>query len=340
MFIVLYGLTGQIGRRVRAHFHANGFKRMNKIYYSSSEDDIQTVTADGFHVVSTPEELKAQCDYWYKVNNRLIGFNKKDFDGAANGVEDMFTSVSCSDIDFLKNLKADYGNYVTLIYVYLDDATLENALLCYEESHREQRLITGRDLKHVYINNPNLFDHIVLYGGEDSVFNEQNLYLQLEGIIERARSIEVKLNSQRKVALPYIGPEEYIFISYSHKDKKVVEEKLHILQRNGFRLWYDSGIRGGENWRKVLREKIKCSKNVIVFTSANAVKSEDVKIEIITADVFEKKIVNVCLDDEVFDGTVGKILHDLHAVRASSANFEEEMIAALDETTREPEQKP
>ena len=188
--------------------------------------------------------------------------------------------------------------------------------------------------------NPNLFDNIVLYGGENSVFNEQNLYLQLEGIIERARSIEVKLNSQRKVALPYIGPDEYIFISYSHKDKKIVEEKLHILQRNGFRLWYDSGIRGGENWRKVLREKIKCSKNVIVFTSANAVKSEDVKIEIITADVFEKKIVNVCLDDENFDGTVGNILHDLHAVRANSVNFEEEMIAALDETTREPEQRP
>ena len=110
------------------------------------------------------------------------------------------------------------------------------------------------------------------------------------------------------------------------------------MQRNGFRLWYDSGIRGGENWRKVLREKIKFAKNVIVFSSENSVKSEDVKIEIVTADAFEKKIVNVCLDSTTFDGTIGTILHDLHAVRANDLNFEEQMIAALDETTREPEQ--
>ncbi len=339
MFIVLYGLTGKIGQSVRRHFSDNGFKRMEKLYYSCNEYDVRSVITDGFSIVSTPEELKRQCDYSYRVNDRLVGFNKKTFDNAANGAEDMFTSVTCSDIDFLKNLKADYGNYVTLIYVYLDDATLENTMLHYEESQREQRLATGRMLKHVYINNPNLFDSIALYGGENSIFNEKNLFLQLDGIVERARSIEVKLNSQRKVALPYVGPDDYIFISYSHKDKKAVEEKLHILQRNGFRLWYDNGIKGGDNWRKVLREKIKFSKNIIVFTSADSVRSDDVKIEIITADAFEKKIINVCLDDERFEGMVGNILYDLHAIKANDARFEEQMIAALDETTREPERK-
>jgi len=338
MFVVLYGLTGEIGHRTRAHFAAGGFRRMEKLYYFEADKESKTVRDEGFSVVPTPKELEASCDYSYRVNKRLIGFNKKDFAAAANGAEDMFTSVACSDIEFLKNLKADYGDYITLIYVYFDDRTLENAILYYDESERAERLETGRMLKHVYINNPNLFDSVVLYGGEDSVFNEENLYLQLDGIVERARSVEVKLNSQRKVALPYVGGEDYIFISYSHRDKKAVEEKLHVLQRNGFRLWYDSGIRGGENWRKVLREKIKFAKNVIVFSSANAVRSEDVKIEIVTADAFEKKIINVCLDDATFDGTVGRILHDLHAVKANDASFEAQMIDALDETTREPEQ--
>jgi hypothetical protein len=338
MFVILYGLTGEIGHKVRAHFASGGFQRMEKIYHFDSDKDRTRVEAEGFSVVSTPKELEKLCDYSYRVNDRLIGFNKKDFDSAANGAEDMFTSVACSDIEFLKNLKADYGDYITLIYVYFDDTTLENAILYYDESQRDERLATGRMLKHVYINNPNLFDSVVLYGGEDSVFNEENLYLQLDGIVARARSVEVKLNSQRKVALPYVGSDDYIFISYSHRDKKAVEEKLHILQRNGFRLWYDSGIRGGENWRKVLREKIKFAKNVILFSSENSVKSEDVKIEIVTADAFEKKIVNVCLDSTTFDGTIGTILHDLHAVRANDLNFEEQMITALDETTREPEQ--
>ncbi|MBO5280348.1 MAG: toll/interleukin-1 receptor domain-containing protein [Clostridia bacterium] len=337
MFVVLYGLTGEIGHRVRAHFADGGFRRMEKIYYFERGGESKTVESEGYSVVSSPRELEGLCDYSYRVNKRMIGFNKKDFAGAASGAEDMFTSVACSDIEFLKNLKADYGDYITLIYVYFDDAALESAILYYDESQRAERLATGRMLKHVYINNPTLFDSVALYGGEDSVFNEENLYLQLDGIVERARSVEVKLNSQRKVALPYVGPDDYIFISYSHRDKKAVEEKLHILQRNGFRLWYDSGIRGGENWRKVLREKIKFARNVIVFTSESSVRSEDVKIEIVTADVFEKKIINVSLDSATFDGTVGRMLHDLHAIKADAANFEEQMIAALDETTREPE---
>lgn len=338
MFVVLYGLTGEIGHRARAHFVSSGFKRMEKLYYFDSYEKSAVVRSEGYEVASSSRELESLCDYSYRVNERLIGFNKKDFAAAASGAEDMFTSVACADIEFLKTLKADYGDYITLIYVYFDDRTLEEAVLYYDESERAERLATGSMLKHVYINNPNLFDSVVLYGGENSVFNEKNLYLQLDGIVERARSTEVRLNSQRKVALPYVGADDYIFISYSHRDKKLVEDKLHILQRNGFRLWYDSGIKGGENWRKVLREKIKSCKNVIVFTSQNSVRSEDVKIEIVTADAFEKKIVNVCLDDMTFDGTIGTILHDLHAIRANAADFEEQMIAALDETTREPEQ--
>ena len=122
MFIVLYGLVGEIGERVRNHFSANKFKQMKKIYYCSNKEDIKPLTSKGFSVVSSPKEIKELCDYSYQGNTRLIGFNKKDFDSAANGAEDMFTSVACSDIDFLKKLKAYYGSYVTLIYVYLDDA--------------------------------------------------------------------------------------------------------------------------------------------------------------------------------------------------------------------------
>ena len=48
MFVVLYGLTGEIGHRVRAHFADGGFRRMEKIYYSESEEDGKRVAADGF----------------------------------------------------------------------------------------------------------------------------------------------------------------------------------------------------------------------------------------------------------------------------------------------------
>lgn len=338
MFIILYGLTGTVGHKVRAHFGANGFKKMEKIYYSDLEEDVKRLQADGCQTVSDPGIILQSCDYSCRSNHRLQGFNKKDFINAASGAEDVFTSFACTDIAFLKALKADCGDYVTLIYVYYDDATLEETTRFYPESERKERLETGRMLKNIYMENHAFFDNVVLYGGEHSVFNEENLYLQLDNIVERARSREVKLLSKRKVALPYAGTEDFIFVSYSHRDKERVMKKLHVLQRNGFRLWYDSGMTAGDNWRRVLREKIKLSQNVIVFTSSDSIGSEDVKIEIVTADAFERKIINICLDNVSFDGTVGMIMRELHAVSADAEDFEEQMIAALDESTRAPEQ--
>ena len=154
-------------------------------------------------------------------------------------------------------------------------------------------------------------------------------------MIDKAKKNEVMLNSQRKVQLPYIGSKDYIFVSYSHADKKAVEDKLYLLQRNGYRVWYDSGMSGGDNWQKVLREKIRCCKNFIVFTSENSVRSEDVKIEIVTADIYEKKTVVVKLDGAAFTGTVGNMLHTLHAIDANADGFEDEICKALDPSTVE-----
>lgn len=46
----------------------------------------------------------------------------------------------------------------------------------------------------------------------------------------------------------YDGEEPYLFMSYSHKDKDVVESVIQLLQRQACNIWYDPGITPGESW--------------------------------------------------------------------------------------------
>mgnify|MGYP000805654824 CR=1 FL=1 len=77
-----------------------------------------------------------------------------------------------------------------------------------------------------------------------------------------------------------------------------------MLQRNGFRIWYDEGITDGANWQLMLKDKIKSADCVLLFSSINAVDSTAVTIEITTANNFEVPIICVTLDEARFDETI------------------------------------
>ncbi len=47
---------------------------------------------------------------------------------------------------------------------------------------------------------------------------------------------------------PYDGGENFIFISYSHKDTDKVMGIIRQLQADGYRVWYDEGIDPGTEW--------------------------------------------------------------------------------------------
>lgn len=91
-------------------------------------------------------------------------------------------------LTFWKKLKADYGNYVTIVYAYIDDTTLQTVTKKYSDKERRERIITSKKIKDVYINNITFFDSAIIYGGEDSAFNFKSLESQLSNIIEKAKT--------------------------------------------------------------------------------------------------------------------------------------------------------
>jgi len=89
---------------------------------------------------------------------------------------------------------------------------------------------------------------------------------------------------------PYNGDEPYIFVSYSHEDKELVNKIMNVLAREKYRLWYDAGLEVGNDFREELAEKIRNCNVLIFFASNRSFSSKYCSTEIITAFKYEKKI--------------------------------------------------
>ena len=77
----------------------------------------------------------------------------------------------------------------------------------------------------------------------------------------------------------YEGKENYIFISYSHRDQNRIESVLDIFDRNNIRYWYDAGIEIGTEYSDIIAEHIKDCYCVLSFISEHSIGSKYCKRE-------------------------------------------------------------
>jgi TolB-like protein/Tfp pilus assembly protein PilF len=75
------------------------------------------------------------------------------------------------------------------------------------------------------------------------------------------------------------GSEDYVFISYARADEKAARTIIHILQKAGFRVWWDALIPSGERFSAKISEALERAKAVVVLWSANSGKSNWVQDE-------------------------------------------------------------
>ena len=65
----------------------------------------------------------------------------------------------------------------------------------------------------------------------------------------------------------YEGKENYIFISYAHKDSDKVLPVIKALNDASFRVWYDAGIEAGSEWPENVAEHLCGSAVTLIFLS-------------------------------------------------------------------------
>jgi len=101
---------------------------------------------------------------------------------------------------------------------------------------------------------------------------------------------------KRSTAKPYEGADPYIFVSYSHKDRRFVLPMIERLTRDGYRIWYDEGITPGSYWAEVIADHLSRSSLCIACISENAVASHNCRREISFALLKHKPLLSVFLE--------------------------------------------
>lgn len=97
--------------------------------------------------------------------------------------------------------------------------------------------------------------------------------------------------------MAYEGNEDFIFVSYAHKDQATVIPLLESMRDAGFRIWYDSGIEAGTEWPEYIEDHLMRSKVVMVFMTPATVESRNCRNEINFALELKKEVLVVYLEE-------------------------------------------
>lgn len=89
----------------------------------------------------------------------------------------------------------------------------------------------------------------------------------------------------------------YIFVSYSHSDKEIVNKVLEFIKKKGYKIWVDSIISiGNDPFEEIAFHILKCQL-ALFFLSSNSISSYYCKSEINYAISKNKKIICILLDE-------------------------------------------
>ena len=115
----------------------------------------------------------------------------------------------------------------------------------------------------------------------------------------------------------YEGDNPYVFISYAHKDKVLVEPFIGELMNRGYRVWYDDGINLSEEWPESIAEHLYHAESVIFFISTAFCASKNCKRELNFAIDKDKDMFAIFLDNTELSlgmqmqlGTIQSIIYD------------------------------
>ena len=97
----------------------------------------------------------------------------------------------------------------------------------------------------------------------------------------------------------YNGSDNYIFISYAHKDSAIVFKLAKKLEERHYNFWLDTGLKYGSEWDEQLANKIKNASLVVLILSKNSICSKNCLDELNYARNKEKNIVNIIIEKGV-----------------------------------------
>ena len=270
MLLILYGVLSRMGYNVREHLKKSGFQLITK--FNMAVSPILT-SQFGSRTFVSEEEFLENTDslFRYEIGGIKIGFNQQQISDAVCDKANCLLTVSAKDISFLAEIKRVYADKVRLIYTYIDDNTLKDIIgqLDITEEEAKTRYEIGCNIKQGYLQYQHIFDHILIYGGENSGFNSESLYRQLDCIIGASAEPVCEGDIQHAD----------IFVSYTRKDEDIYRQIRSALEQKGLSVFDASQLSPDVCLTEGIKSAIQKAKIFIPVITENALNSTWVMVE-------------------------------------------------------------
>lgn len=241
MLVIVYGLIGETGSVCRSYLQENGFERVKKFNYSTAP---QLTPSVGTRPYVSRKVFYSNTDplFRYEVGGIQVGCNREQIERSVGGEIDAFITLATEDISFLESIKSVqevkriYEEQVRLVYVYIDEHSLQDMVEKIPNVSAEEkayRLRLGQQIKRQYLENQDLFDDVLIYGGTESPFGLDELKEQLKTLLRRYRPEEQRPVAYGDVVIP-CAPE----------DRNVYEELREWIQANGVSVFDNDQLEG------------------------------------------------------------------------------------------------
>lgn len=131
----------------------------------------------------------------------------------------------------------------------------------------------------------------------------------------------------------YKGTDPYIFVSYSHKDTKIVSTDIKLLHDKGYRIWYDEGISPAKEWSDEIAIALEKSAVFIYFVSPRSVDSKNCRDEAHFALDKDKPFLAIHIEETKLTGGLMLRMNSTQAVmrhRVSADVYHKKLDKVLD----------
>lgn len=291
MLLILYGTMGELGKKCRDYIQTKGYELIEK-YNRVDGEAIHKERFDKRKYVSDEEFLdRTDSIFRYNVANIQVGFNWEQISDAVYNNKNKLLTCSPTDVTMFRNIRKVYAKSVKIIYCYIDAGAMEglNVALSQKEKMASaeygSRMALGLSIKECYSKNADLFDSVIIYGGEGSLFNYATIYQQLDAILgdeKQNNNNETKTDNKHYDIFIFASKKDLVH-SQTNQHAEFIEEVVASLVCRGIRVfnsWND--LRSGDDFYESIKTAISGSRVFLPIVSENSLKSaffyEELKI--------------------------------------------------------------
>lgn len=203
LLYILYGGHTSMGKSAREFFRSNGVQVVKKYHYCETTPGLTTMYEPRNFVDELTFLRNTDTVYRYSLGNIQAGFSQENIIEAVTGNSDYLLTLSTDRIEIIRNLKETYRKNVTVIFSYTDDTTLRTYFtsLGLSQKEVELRCSIGKTVKECVRRNPELFDYTIMYGGENSIFDNEYIVSQCQVLYAKS---QVQKNDDQSELLNYV----------------------------------------------------------------------------------------------------------------------------------------